>query len=482
MASASELRRALVEHRAPEWFEDAKLGIFIHWGIFAVPAWAPPGTTLPELLREHFWDLQSFSPYCEWYPNALRIENSPTWRHHGEHYGDAPYESFREPFEERGLTGFDPDAWADLFARAGARYVVLVTKHHDGYCLWPTQVRNPHNPGWHAPRDVVGELAAAVRARGMRFGVYYSGGLDWTFEPGPIRGLVDVLACVPQDADYRAYADAQVRELVERVEPSVLWNDIAWPAGDSLWRLLGDYLEAVPDGAINDRFLPVAPWLSRALRLGPVQRLAGSLLKRAVARPDHSFAPPRTPHADFRTPEYASYPEAKRYKWEACRGIGKSFGWNRAEREEDRVAPEVLVREFTDMVAKNGNLLLNVGPDDRGGIPAEQASRLEALGDWLRANGEAIYGTRPWRRAEGQTRCGVPLRFTARDGCLYALLLESPQGDEVVLAGVPSGSKVELLGHGALAASRDGDSLRVSWPRGLPTAPAYALRVGPEAS
>src|SRR5690606_3899629 len=113
------------------------------------------------------------------------IPGSPTARHHAEHYGDAPYEDFRHEFEA-GLADWDPEEWADRFAATGAGYVVLVTKHHDGYLLWPSEVENPHRPGWHAPRDIVGDLADAVRARGMRFGVYYSTGLDWTFDDLPI--------------------------------------------------------------------------------------------------------------------------------------------------------------------------------------------------------------------------------------------------------------------------------------------------------
>src|SRR5690606_319674 len=119
---------------------------------------------------------------AEWYDNALRDPTSPTSAHHRQHHGDAPYDAFRAPFDAASQA-FDAGAWADLFARAGARYVVFVTKHHDGYCLWPTDVPNPWKPGWNSERDFVGELAEAVRARGMRFGLYYSGGLDWTAHP-----------------------------------------------------------------------------------------------------------------------------------------------------------------------------------------------------------------------------------------------------------------------------------------------------------
>ncbi|HSJ97945.1 MAG TPA: alpha-L-fucosidase, partial [Myxococcota bacterium] len=283
---------ALRRHPVPAWFEDAKLGIFVHWGLACVPAFAakPSGSsgragTLPELMRTRYDELHALSPYAEWYENALRIPGSPAALHHAQVFGSAPYARFREPFEAM-LARWDPAPWAELFAAAGARYVVQVTKHHDGYCLWPSAVRNPRRPGWHAPRDVVGELAAAVRARGMRFGVYYSGGLDWSFEPRPMRTLADGLAAVPLDPVYERYADAQVRELIERLRPDVLWNDIAWPPHrGALWRLLADYYEAVEEGVVNDRFGPAPGWLVRALRFAPARAAADALLRRVVRRP-----------------------------------------------------------------------------------------------------------------------------------------------------------------------------------------------------
>jgi alpha-L-fucosidase len=461
----------------PTWFEDAKLGIFVHWTLASVPAWAPDQGTLPELLQARFDEAMLLSPYAEWYWNALRVHGSPTARHHAKRYGDAPFEAFRAAFEA-GLARFDPDAFARLFEQAGARYVVLVTKHHDGYCLWPTRHPNPRKPGWHSARDVVGELAAAVRARGMRFGVYYSGGLDWTFEPRPILSLADVPAALPCAPDYAAYADAQVRELVELHAPSVLWNDIAWPRARAPWRLFDAYYGAVPDGVVNDRFLPMPAALARALRTRPGRALLGALLRRAIRRPKHVFAPPRPPHCDFRTPEYASFPEVRHEKWEATRGIGHSFGYNRNEPEQNFVAPDELVRSFVDVVAKNGNLLLNVGPTSEGEIPEIQASRLRALGGFLREAGEAIYATRPWHTAEARSREGVPLRFTTRDDVLYAIALAPPPGDALTLREVGP-RRAELLGHGPLDAQRDGNDLRIRWPAGLAGRPAHALRLRP---
>ncbi len=123
------------------------------------------------------------------YQNALALPGSPTARYHEQHYGDATYDDFVASFREEMIPACDPRAWADLTSRAGARYVVLTTKLLDGFALWPSKHRNPHKQGWQSERDVVGELAEAVRERGLRFGTYYSGGVDWTFGGLPITDL-----------------------------------------------------------------------------------------------------------------------------------------------------------------------------------------------------------------------------------------------------------------------------------------------------
>jgi alpha-L-fucosidase len=213
MAPRNRQLRHLRRHRVPTWWQDAKLGIFVHWTPASVPAFAPVDAEIAELLQAGRPDALGYSPYTEWYENSLRFPDSPVARHHRATYGDRPYASFAADWEA-GLESWDPDAWAAKFAATGARYVVLVTKHHDGYCLWPTTVENPNRPGWHCRRDVVGELAEAVRGVGLRFGVYYSGGLDWTFDDRPMGSFSEMLAAIPRGA-YPDYADAHVRELVK---------------------------------------------------------------------------------------------------------------------------------------------------------------------------------------------------------------------------------------------------------------------------
>ena len=470
--------RALRAHRVPDWFHDAKLGIFIHWGVFSVPAWAPRLGSVPELIRDHYYDLCINTPYAEWYWNALREPGTPTNRHHAATHGaDTPYESFREPFEKM-LETWDPAPWADAFAAAGARYVVLVTKHHDGYLLWPSRHPNPRKPDWQSKRDVVGELADAVRARGMRFGTYYSGGLDWTFETRPIRNGAEMLASTPMDAEYASYVDAHYRELVERYQPSVLWNDIGYPPGDALFRLFADYYESVPEGVVNDRFFP-AGLVNRLARFAPARALLNAVVRRIILRPGHVFVPPRPPHSDFRTPEYAKYPDVRPEKWEATRGMGNSFGYCRNEGEHELLDQDELVRGFADIVSKNGNLLLNVGPTGDGDIPQAQLDRLTALGSWLRTNGEAIHGTRPWRRGTAVTGECVDIRFTCRDDAIYAILLGAPGTPRVTLPdlGPSARAEITLLGYGPLQATADGDRLALEWPVGLPAAPAFAIRI-----
>jgi alpha-L-fucosidase len=278
--------------------------------------------------------------------------------------------------------------------------------------------------------------------------------------------------------DYPSYADAQVRELVERVAPDVLWNDIAWPgSADALWRLFADYYAAVPEGLVNDRWLTRSR-LTDALRLRPLRWLADRLVERAVRSGRADPTPPRPPHCDVRTPEYAVFPGVRREKWECVRGMDKSFGYNRASREEDFLSRSELIHSFADIVSKNGNLLLNVGPrGEDAAIPEPQLRRLRWLGDWLRANGEAVYGTRPWRRAEGATREGVPVRFTARGDVVYALLLGAAPGGALTLEDVPlaDGARVELLGKGPVPWRRDGATLRVELGALPADAPAHAL-------
>ena len=420
MATRNQALRALRRHEVPTWWRDAKLGIFVHWTPASVPAYAPVDAGITERLQSGDRRALGWSPYTEWYENSLRFPDSPVGQHHQAVYGDREYRSFVGDWEA-GLASWDPEEWAKTFAATGARYVVLVTKHHDGYCLWPSDVPNPHLPGFQCARDVVGELGEAVRGQGMRFGVYYSGGFDWTFEPRPIGALSDVIAAIPR-GDYPAYAAAHVRELIRRYRPSVLWNDIAWPdEGKALWPLFAEYYDAVPDGVVNDRWMPWNP-LAGAIKFGLARRIVDAASVRRAKR-DAGLIPPEPPFYDVRTPEYTSFPDIQRRPWECVRGMDQSFGYNAASRPEDFITRDDLLWSFVDMVSKNGNLLLNVGP--RGvdaQIPDEQRTRLSWLGEWFGANEAAVRGTRPWVRPGTTTPEGIGVRYTAADDVVFALL------------------------------------------------------------
>jgi alpha-L-fucosidase len=186
------------------------------------------------------------------------------------------------------------------------------------------------------------------------------------------------------------------------------------------------------------------------------------------------------PHSDFRTPEYARFPRIEAKKWEATRGMSHSFGFNRNDTEADYAPFETLLGDFIDGVAKNGNLLLNVGPEANGTIPAAQATRLKAFGAWLRANGAAIYGTRPWTRAEAVTDEGMPVRFTCSEGRLNLIVLGAPRGERLRVLGLTASGAGELLSDGSpVTLSQDGPDLVLTFTRPLTGAfaPAISVRV-----
>ncbi len=461
-------RESISTHQAPDWFHDAKLGIFVHWGLYSVPGWAPQNGTPHDVVAREGWNAWfARNPYAEWYGNSIRIPDSPSAAYHAAHYSaDFTYEQFAPQFDAASKA-WDPGEWAALFATAGARYAVLTTKHHDGFLLWPSIHPNPHQRGYQATRDLVGEVTAAVRAQGLRMGLYYSAGLDWTFNARPIVEGADLVRAIPQQAEYVSYATTHLRELIDRYAPSVLWNDIGYPHAANLYELFAYYYNRVPDGVINDRFGQPRPDGTTAVPSDPLAVLG--------------TAP--TPHLDFRTPEYTTYSTIAAEKWESTRGLGHSFGYNRNEAPEHMLSTAGLIHLFVDIVSKNGNLLLNVGPTATGLIPTEQRRRLLALGEWLGTNGAAIYRTRPWVRAEGRTSDGIPVRFTQHDGVLYAILLGTPPHRDVAIQGLTAepGTTIRLLGQEALATWLHwNDHLAITLPESLSDAPAHVLRIAPQ--
>lgn len=474
-----QIIESLNQRDPPAWFDESKLGIFIHWGPYAVPAFAPTEGSINDVLTWYYDDFLLHLPYVEWYWNALQYEESATHAYHVEKYGaDYPYEEFGRTFK-LGVQSWDPQEWADLFYSSGAVYVVLVTKHHDGFLMWPSAHTNPNKENWYSERDIVGELAQAVRARGMRFGVYYSGGLDWAWNVRSSRNVMEMVAAMPVDAGYRQYAEAHFRELIDRYQPSVLWNDIGYASNKGLWELQRDYYAAVRDGLVNDRFGVLGPFVCW-LRIPAVSRALNKLLKWYLDLTGSVFSelplmPP--PHYDFRTPEYAQIGEISQEKFELTRGMGLGFGYNQFEPDSAVMSEEELIHGFVDAVSKNGNLLLNVGPKSNGDIPDIQATRLRQLGAWLSVNGAAIYRTRPWVRAEGETQSGEAIRFTQNEDILFAIVLNHPTPGSVRLLNVQpeSLSSVELLGYGPVTWTLDGRDILVELPEAGAMGVAYTL-------
>lgn len=367
----------------PDWYRDAKLGCFIHWGLYSLPAWAQPRPDVP------IEDAYTYHQYAEWYGNTVRIVGSPTWHRHQQVYG--PGTSYEDLADLWRADSFDADALVGELVAAGARYVVPTTKHHEGFCLWDTATTGFNSVRRGPRRDLVAELHDATRRAGVRFGAYFSGALDWHVSDfPPIESDTDLFRHRRHDEQFSRYAAAQVDELVERFAPDVLWNDIEWPDGGkgrdeyALAALLARYFRAVPDGVVNDRW--------------------------------------GVPYHGYLTREYLDVEAIQEQVWESTRGLGLSFGYNQVEDERQSLSGTDLVRLFVDVVSKNGNLLINVGPRSDGSLPDLQLAALRELGAWLQVNAPAIYGTRPWLRCGEPV--GVPRAYTSSPGLVHVLVLD----------------------------------------------------------
>jgi alpha-L-fucosidase len=299
----------------------------------------------------------------------------------------------------------------------------------------------------------VGEAAAAIRERGLRFGTYYCGGTDGTFGRIPMVDLASHLDALPPTEQYREYATAHWRELVERYEPSVLWNDFCFPGSrEALRELLAWYVERVPDGVINNRF----------------------------QERSNTHMQPCPVYSDFVTPEYSTE-GSPALKWEACRSVGLSFGYNALESERTYMSAEELIHLFVDVVSRGGNLLLNISPTATGEVPWGEAERLLALGWWLRENGESIYGTRPWERHAGITLDGQGVRYTSTPDAVHAIVLGTPPAATVDLdVLLEPHAEVRLPGRSAaLAWQPTPAGVRIELPEAPPPGPAMSLTLAP---
>lgn len=398
--------------QVPEWWQEAKLGIFLHWGIYSVPAWAPPGADESHTELGYFTNHR----YAEWYANTMRIEGSPTAEHHRAHYGERAYESFLDDWHAE---QFDATALIDRLAGWGARYVVPTSKHHDGCCLWATSTTDFNTVQRGPRRDLMAELSDAARARGLRFGAYYSGALDWhQGHCPPITSTRELFSLRRNDPEFARFCAVQLTELIDRFQPDILWNDIEWPDSgkgddpDSLAALLRHYFDVVPDGVINDRW--------------------------------------GVPFHGFLTREYAET-SVQKEPWEATRGVGRSFGYNRAEDPQFTLTGTEAIRLLVRTVAAGGNLLLNIGPTAEGEVPPEQAAALDQLGAWLRVHGDAVYAT---RAHQAEYSDGPVLTTRGPDDTVNVFVLDPSRSTELPehLAGAmllaPDGTRVAVGADG----------------------------------
>ena len=453
------------QHPLPDWYQDAKFGIFIHWTISSVPAYAPTGLGDISDIFAKGTEAYGYTnqPYAEWYQNSLRIKGSPAYNYHRETYGeDYPYENFAPIFNEASQQ-WDPDAWAALFKQAGARYAVLVTKHHDGFLLWDSQYPNPFLPNYRTTRDVTGELTASIKAQGMKMGFYYSSPLDWTFTTEPILGFADLFSTGPTSQEYLDYVENHWQELIDRYEPAMLWSDIAYPPHGDLAKLFAYFYNQIPDGVVNDRWFQLPVHLLKPENRAALEKLIDQQMNGG------GTTLPVVPHCDFRTVEYSNLETQAPFKWESVRGIGNSFTYNKFEQPEDYLTAPELIRMLVDIVSKNGNLLLNVGPRPDGSIPAPQVEALQGIGRWLAVNGEAIYGTRPFSRPGDSLANGAKVAYTAKENALYITLLQPPQGTLQLLdLPMAEDSALTLLGSNQpVAWQKEGQDVLITLPHNL---------------
>jgi alpha-L-fucosidase len=352
----------------PAWFGDAKFGIFIHWGTYSVPAYAP---VLPGKLA-----------YAEWYWNALTNGRSNpkadelqkgTWAFHQKVYGaDFPYQNFAPLFKAE---LFDPDHWADVFARSGAKYVALTSKHHEGFALWPSKEASatwgrPWNAVEIGPkRDVLGDLSDAVRRKGLRMGFYYSL-YEW-YNP---------LWLYNKPRYVREHMFPQFKDLVTHYKPAIIFSDGEWEMTSADWHSA-----------------ELLAWLFNE-----------SPVKDEVVVDDRWGSDTRHKHGGYWTTEYTAGMSGVDHPWEESRGMGVSYGYNRAEGLNIYHSARDLVFILVDTVSRGGNLLLDIGPKADGTIPVIMEERLTQMGDWLKINGEAIYGTKPWKNSRQWTAGEVP--------------------------------------------------------------------------
>ena len=403
----------------PTWFEDAKFGIFIHWGLYSVPSWA---TTTGGV----------YEKYAEWYWARLAEGEKPM-----QSFMDFHKNTYSDKFQYRDFVSgfkaemFNPDLWATILKNAGAKYVVLTSKHHEGFALWPSA----HSPNWNSVdvgphRDLCGDLTKSVKDKGLHMGFYYSL-YEW-FNP---------LYKSDVDKYVGNHMIPQMKDLVTRYQPDVVWTDGEWQQDSDKWK--------------STQFLS---WLYNE-----------SAVKNTVVVNDRWGKETRGKHGGIFTTEYDLVHDGDAggqkfaRPWEECRGIGGSFGYNRNENLENYESSEALVHILINKVARGGNLLLNIGPTADGRIPVIMQQRLADIGAWLKVNGEAIYGTRSWDKAPA-VKPESKVYFTKKGNDLYVIVTKW-QDKSIAVEGIGNVKAVSMLGfNGKVKYSVSGAKLTITPP------------------
>ena len=461
---------SLTKYEVPEWYKDAKFGIFIHWGAYSVPAFGN-----------------------EWYPRNMYRSGSEEYKHHIATYGPQEKFGYKDFLPLFKAEHFDAAAWARLFKEAGAKYVVPVAEHHDGFAMydsglsdWTVAKMGPH-------RDTTGELAKAVRAEGLHFGVS-SHRVEHNFFLGAAREIPSDVND-PQYASFYGPAHTWVSPWGAPLSNDFTYVSTAW-ADDWLARSAELVDKYHPDIVYFDW------WIGQASIRTNLTRFAAFYYNSSLKYGDHIGV---INYKDYAMQERAAVLDLERGQlgeirplyWQTDTSVSnKSWGYIQNDTFK---SPEFVVHQLIDIVSKNGNLLLNIGPRSDGTIPDEVQQVLLDVGAWLKVNGEAIYGTRPWRiYGEGPTRVAAgsfhdtdtakytpeDFRFTTKADVLYAIGLASPPNGEAVIRSLAQsvGSErvvsVALLGSDTkLQFDQRSDGLHIQLPAQASVKYAYALRV-----
>jgi alpha-L-fucosidase len=463
---------SLAAYSVPDWYQDAKFGIFIHWGIYSVPAFGN-----------------------EWYPRNMCIEGTPEFEHHVETYGPHTQFGYKDFIPQFRAEKYDPDAWAELFEKAGASYVVPVAEHHDGFAMYDCSLSRWCAAKMGPKRDVVGELAEAVRKRGLVFGLSSHRAEHWWFFDGGMKLDSDV-----QDPRYAGlYGPAM---------PGPAPGTEEWKVKDWIPRphakFLDDWLARCCE--LVDTYRPQVVyfdwWIGQTVFEPYRQKFAAYYYNRGL-----EWSLGVVINFKYQAfPEDAAVYDVERGQlaginprfWQTDTSVSKN-SWGYVKDQDYKTAGQIL-GDLVDIVSKNGCLLLNIGPRPDGTFPEAEQEILLEIGEWLAVNGEAIYGTRPWKVfGEGPTHVGEgafsdtqrapftgeDVRFTTKGDTLYAIALAWP-GEQLTIkslgmAAAPLDrevSSIHLLGHeGQLEWSRDEGGLAVWMPRRKPCEHAFVLKI-----